>query len=375
MGPLSIVWLAFVAVLLVLLPFNLTTPTTPAQELSAQTTAETDQAEPTSTPETHQPEVQPTATPSPSSTPGPTAMLWPWLPPLSPWPPLVVAPPPPLLPPPIVIFPVGAATAPGVAAPAPRPAGAILANVPPGVAAPALGGLPGIPCAVTIGATCLLFGPAITGTFTVTGSSSYVVTATEPANAAVGVRPAVFVPTTTGTESYPCDPLAPTRQAQCTGNTIGTSLQAGIVVVRFRLTDGSTSDVVGRLTGPGQPTATASLTSTATATLTATSTSTVIPIRPGTATATLTPTSTLTPTVTLTNTATRPPTSTVTSTATATPTSTPTPAGDVYMAENASSNVTVFGLDANGNVTGQRPGSPFPTGGARPREAVLLSPA
>jgi len=43
----------------------------------------------------------------------------------------------------------------------------------------------------------------------------------------------------------------------------------------------------------------------------------------------------------------------------------------LYVTNDLTNNVTVFTLDASGNVAGTQPGSPFATGGVRPRGVAV----
>jgi 6-phosphogluconolactonase (cycloisomerase 2 family) len=203
----------------------------------------------------------------------------------------------------------------------------LTANVPP------LTGLVGISCATVIGTTCMV--APLVGQFRVTGSMSYVVTATGPSGTVASGIPVIFVPTTVGVERFTCGAVTTQLTATCTGNTLGNALQGGLVTVRFPLAGDQTADVRGILSGPGPR-----------GTTTASPIPSVSPTETPTATRTPMPSSTPTTTPTMTVTPTRTPTST----STAIPTPTCAGTGRVYVGNRLSSSVTVFVLDGSGNA-------------------------
>jgi hypothetical protein len=123
---------------------------------------------------------------------------------------------------------------------------------------------PGVPsgaCATAVGNVCTINNhpnnPSPTnmsGTWTKTGSGTYNVTATGPANTIPGSVPAIFLPTTIGVEGFftTCTavPAAAPFTTTCAGNTVGDVLQGGVIVVRFATTTGP-FDVRGIAAGPG----------------------------------------------------------------------------------------------------------------------------
>jgi YVTN family beta-propeller protein len=149
----------------------------------------------------------------------------------------------------------------------------LTANVPP------LTGLAGVPCATVIGAVCVV-SPPLSGQLTVTGSMSFVVRATGPADTLLGSIPAIFIPTTVGVERFPCGPVTVQLETTCTGTTAGNVLQGATLTVRFPLLFGRTADVPGTVTSlvlQGTATSTPIVTSTPTGTLTPTATATPEP--------------------------------------------------------------------------------------------------
>jgi len=86
---------------------------------------------------------------------------------------------------------------------------------------------------------------------------TFTLTATGPTGTAVGGRPAVFLPTTTGLgrpttmESFACAPVTAALQATCAGTTAGDAVQGGTVTIRFPLAAGGTADVTGVIFGAG----------------------------------------------------------------------------------------------------------------------------
>jgi hypothetical protein len=117
---------------------------------------------------------------------------------------------------------------------------------------PPLSGQPNTPCASVVGQNCGISGN-VQGVWTRTGSGTYTVRATGPANAVPGGIPAVFFPTTAGVEGFACQPLpvTPPLTATCVGTTVGNLLQGAVVTVRFPLIGGGTADVVGTVVSAG----------------------------------------------------------------------------------------------------------------------------
>jgi hypothetical protein len=123
---------------------------------------------------------------------------------------------------------------------------------------------PGVPsgaCATAVGNVCTISShpnnpspTTMSGTWTKTGSGTYNVTATGPANTIPGSVPAIFLPTTIGVEGFftTCTavPAAAPFTTTCAGNTVGDVLQGGVIVVRFATTTGP-FDVRGIAAGPG----------------------------------------------------------------------------------------------------------------------------
>jgi uncharacterized repeat protein (TIGR01451 family) len=118
-------------------------------------------------------------------------------------------------------------------------------NVPPS------SGQPNTVCTAVIGGVCIISGPNEQGTWTKTGSGTFMVTGTGPAGTVVGGLPAIFLPTTVGVEGFPCGPVTPSLQTTCTGTTRTDLILGAIVTVRFPLLGGGTADVTGTVTGPG----------------------------------------------------------------------------------------------------------------------------
>jgi hypothetical protein len=107
-----------------------------------------------------------------------------------------------------------------------------------------------VACASAPGQTCTATG-GVTGTWTKTASGTHNFTATGPLNTVPGSRPAIFLVTTTGIESFLCNPVgfAPPFTATCTGATVGDVIQGSTVTIRFILTNGALQDVTGTVTG------------------------------------------------------------------------------------------------------------------------------
>src|SRR5262249_26464925 len=84
-------------------------------------------------------------------------------------------------------------------------------------------------------------------------SGTFSFTATGPAGTAPLSTPAIFLPTTTAVESFPCTPVGATAPftTTCVGTTVGNVLQNATVTVRFALAAGGTQDVTGVIVGPG----------------------------------------------------------------------------------------------------------------------------
>src|SRR5262249_10059341 len=123
------------------------------------------------------------------------------------------------------------------------------ADVPPNQNPPPPSGQPGTPCTASIGGVCSLVGTNLQGTWTRTGSGTFTVTATGPADTVVGGLPAIFIPTTVAVEGFQCGPVTVAVQTTCTGTTIGNPLQGATVTVRFPIAGGGTSDVTGLIFG------------------------------------------------------------------------------------------------------------------------------
>src|SRR5262249_9447378 len=92
----------------------------------------------------------------------------------------------------------------------------------------------------------------VAGTWSKTSSGAFSVSAGAPPRVAPSGTPAIFLPTTSGVESYACAPLAaaPPFTTTCQGATRGDALQGATVTVRFPVAGGGTSDVAGTLSGP-----------------------------------------------------------------------------------------------------------------------------
>ncbi|HEY7064421.1 MAG TPA: hypothetical protein VII06_23285 [Chloroflexota bacterium] len=117
---------------------------------------------------------------------------------------------------------------------------------------PASTGQAGVPCTATVGGVCTISGAA-TGTWTRTSSGTFSVSATGPANTAPGSVPQIFLPTTAGVETFPCNAtgvVAPFT-ATCNGTTVGNLLAGATATVRFALVGGGTTDVTGLVIGTG----------------------------------------------------------------------------------------------------------------------------
>ncbi len=123
---------------------------------------------------------------------------------------------------------------------------------------------PGVPtgaCATAVGNVCTISShpnnpspTTMSGTWIKTGSGTYNVTATGPANTIPSSVPAIFLPTTIGVEGFftTCTavPAAAPFTTTCAGNTVGDVLQGGVIVVRFATATGP-FDVRGIAAGPG----------------------------------------------------------------------------------------------------------------------------
>jgi hypothetical protein len=125
---------------------------------------------------------------------------------------------------------------------------AVVAPGPP----PPSSGQAGVPCAGAAGQTCTVAG-GVTGNWTEGATHPFFLTATGPALTAPGSTPTVFLPTTTGVESFPCTRVGPAAPftTVCQGVTVGDLLQGATVTVRFALFGGGFLDVTGTVTGPG----------------------------------------------------------------------------------------------------------------------------
>jgi hypothetical protein len=125
---------------------------------------------------------------------------------------------------------------------------------------PLTSGQTGTPCADTAGQSCVVSG-GVTGSWTEGPTHPFNLTATGPAATAPGSTPRVFLPTTNGVESFPCNAVgvAAPFVASCAGSTVGDLLQGATVTIRFALFGGGFVDVTGTVTGPG-PAPAASLT-------------------------------------------------------------------------------------------------------------------
>jgi hypothetical protein len=95
-----------------------------------------------------------------------------------------------------------------------------------------------------------------TGTFTITGSTTFSVTAIGPSGTLVGGIPAIFIPTTVTVEAVSCGAVTSALQTTCSGTTVGNPLQGATITVRFPLAGGSTSDVLGTVNTTLTPTPT-----------------------------------------------------------------------------------------------------------------------
>lgn len=108
-------------------------------------------------------------------------------------------------------------------------------------------GLPGVPCAVSVGSRCTVAG-AVSGAGTVGSTMAWTLTTIPPAGLAAGTAPVAVVSTTAGLQGFPCAALAAgSGTVTCTGTTTAYALQGSQVSIVF----GPTFITTGTVLGPG----------------------------------------------------------------------------------------------------------------------------